>query len=51
MMIAFGIFWFALAVKYLPIFTHEGVIPSRADGEGSPAGTGFLAPLGMTRKA
>ena len=23
MMVAFGIFWFAVAVKYLPIFTHE----------------------------
>jgi Ni/Fe-hydrogenase subunit HybB-like protein len=53
MMIAFGIFWFALAVKYLPIFTDERVIPSRADGAGSPADEagGFLAPLGMTRKA
>jgi len=23
MMVAFGIFWFAIAVRYLPIFTHE----------------------------
>jgi Ni/Fe-hydrogenase subunit HybB-like protein len=50
MMVAFGIFWFALAVKYLPIFTHESVIPSRADGEGSRATGEFLAPLGMTPK-
>lgn len=28
MMVAFGIFWFALAVRYLPIFTHEHERPS-----------------------
>jgi Ni/Fe-hydrogenase subunit HybB-like protein len=30
MMVAFGIFWFAVAVKYLPIFTHEHERPAAA---------------------
>src|ERR1051326_3066752 len=30
------------------VFDYVGVIQSRADGEGSPAGRGSLAPLGMT---
>ena len=30
MMIAFGVFWFALAVRYLPIFTHEHEQPQAA---------------------
>lgn len=30
MMIAFGIFWFAVAVRYLPIFTDEHELPAAA---------------------